>query len=66
MLAKHPNITQNDLRLCTLLRLNLSTKEIAALLNISIRGVEQSRYRLKKRLDLEGAEDLVKYISTIK
>ncbi len=60
---QHPKLTQNDIRLCSLIRLNLSTKEIASLLNVSVRGVEQSRYRLKKRLDLEGGRNLVEYIS---
>lgn len=64
LMAKHPKLTQNDLRMCTLLRINLSTKEIASLLNISTRGVEQGRYRLKKRLDLTNEDDLIKYIST--
>jgi len=60
----HPALTKNDLRMCSLLRMNLSTKEIASLLNISIRAVEQSRYRLKKRLGLEKAADLSKYIAS--
>ena len=60
---KHPKLTQNDLRICSLIRLNLSTKEIASLLNVSVRGVEQSRYRMKKRLELTAEDDLVKYIS---
>jgi len=60
---QNPKLTQNDMRLCSLIRLNLSTKEIASLLNVSVRGVEQSRYRLKKRLDLDSSQDLVKYIS---
>lgn len=63
ILEKHPDLTQNDLRICSLIRINLSTKEIASLLNISNRGVEQSRYRLKKRLNLNRGEDLVKYIT---
>lgn len=58
----HANLTNNDLRLCSLLRLNLSTKEIATLLNISVRGVEKGRYRLKKRLDLPSDQDLQQYI----
>ncbi len=62
ILKKHPQLTKNDLRLCTLMRINLSTKEIASLLNVSVRGVEQSRYRLKKRIGLEKEEDLLKYI----
>jgi DNA-binding CsgD family transcriptional regulator len=63
LIKHHPNLTQNDIRLCTLMRINLSTKEIASLLNVSTRAVEQSRYRLKKRLDLGNEEDLLKYIS---
>lgn len=63
LIRQHPKITQNDIRLCTLMRINLSTKEIASLLNVSTRAVEQSKYRLKKRLDLGNEEDLLKYIS---
>lgn len=63
MLEKHPELTPNDLRICALIRINLTTKEIASLLNISVRGVEQSRYRLKKRLGLGSDESLVKYIT---
>ncbi len=63
LIERHPGLTSNDLRLCSLIRINLSTKEIAFLLNISVRAVEQGRYRLKKRLDLEKEEDLNKYIA---
>ncbi len=45
----HPNLTPNDLKLCAYLRLNLSSKEIAPLLNISSRSVEVKRYRLTKK-----------------
>ena len=62
LLKKHPQLTKNDLRMCTLMRINLSTKEIASLLNVSVRGVEQGRYRLKKRLGLKKEEDLMKYV----
>lgn len=61
---KHPNLTNHDLRLCTLMRINLNTKEIASLLNISVRGVEKGRYRLKKRLGLNKENDLAKYITS--
>ena len=47
--AKNPNLTNNDLKLCAYLRLNLSSKEIAPLLNISTRSVEIKRYRLRKK-----------------
>lgn len=61
--ATHPDLTQNDLRICSLIRINLTTKEIASLLNITVRGVEQSRYRLKKRLGLESEDNLPRYIA---
>jgi ligand-binding sensor domain-containing protein/DNA-binding CsgD family transcriptional regulator len=48
----YPQLTPKDQRLCTYLKMNLSTKEIAPLLNISVRGVEISRYRLRKKMDL--------------
>ncbi len=57
-----PDLTQSDLKLCAYLKLNLSSKEIAPLLNISIRGVEIRRYRLRKRLSLSGDDNLVEYI----
>lgn len=60
--AKHPNLTQNDLRMCALTHLNMSNREIATLLNISIQGVEKSRYRLKKRLNLTVDDDLSQYL----
>jgi DNA-binding CsgD family transcriptional regulator len=42
--------------------MNLSTKEIASLMNISVRGVEASRYRLRKRLNLETDTNLTDYL----
>ncbi|MBL7815603.1 MAG: hypothetical protein JNL70_11345 [Saprospiraceae bacterium] len=62
LLKKHPSLTQNDLRMCALTRLNMSNKEMAALLNISVTGVEKSRYRLKKRLSLTTEDDLGEYL----
>ena len=58
----YPDLTASDLRLCAYLRLNLSTKEIAPLLNISIRGVEERRYRLRKRMNLPIDQNLTEYI----
>jgi ligand-binding sensor domain-containing protein/DNA-binding CsgD family transcriptional regulator len=63
--AKHPNLTTNDLRLCTYLKLNLSSKEIAPLLNISVRSMEIKRYRLRKKLGLEHDESLSSYILSL-
>jgi len=61
----HPNLTPNDLKLCVYLRLNLSSKEIAPLLNISVRSVEIKRYRLRKKMNLAHEKSLVEYILEI-
>ncbi|GGZ78148.1 hypothetical protein GCM10007028_14480 [Algibacter mikhailovii] len=61
----HPELTSNDLRLCTYLRLNLSSKEIAPLLNISSRSVEVKRYRLRKKMNLKHESSLTDYILEI-
>jgi DNA-binding CsgD family transcriptional regulator len=55
----HPTLTHNDLRLCAFLRLNLLSKEIAPLLNISVRSVEIKRYRLRKKMKLSRDESIV-------
>lgn len=60
---KHPNLSLNERIMCTYLKMNLSTKEIAALLNISVRGVETLRYRLRKKLNLEREDSLIEYLS---
>lgn len=61
----HPTLTPNDLRLCAYLRLNLSSKEIAPLLNISVRSIEIKRYRLRKKMNLPHETGLVEYLLAI-
>ncbi|MBF2708042.1 helix-turn-helix and ligand-binding sensor domain-containing protein [Flavobacterium soyangense] len=61
----HSTLTPNDLRLCAYLRLNLSSKEVAPLLNISVRSVEIKRYRLRKKMDLLHEQGLVEYILSV-
>jgi len=58
----YPDLTPGDLKLCAYLRMNLTTKEIVQLLNISIRGVEVHRYRLRKRLNLDSNQNLVEFM----
>ncbi len=65
MKSLHPNLTPSDLRFCVYLRLNLSSKEISPLLNISVKSVETKRYRLRKRMNLPHEESLVNYILSI-
>lgn len=60
--AQYPTLTPKELKLCAYLRLNISTKEIAPLMNISVRGVEICRYRVRKKLDIARDENLTKLI----
>jgi len=60
--TKHPDISASEVKLCSFLRMNLSSKEIAQLLNISVRGVEISRYRLRKKLNLSSGDNLFDYL----
>ena len=57
-----PQLSANDFKLCAYLRMNLSTKEIAPLMNISVRGVEGSRYRLRRKLNLPNDANLTEFI----
>jgi len=60
---KHPDLTPYDLRLCAFIRMNISTKEIATMLNISYRGAEVSRYRLRKKMELPREVNLSSYLA---
>lgn len=60
--ANHPDLVPNDLKLCAYLRMNMSSKEMASLLNISLRGVEIRRYRLRKKLDIPHDKNLVEFL----
>ncbi|MFD2521454.1 triple tyrosine motif-containing protein [Emticicia soli] len=62
LLERYPNLSPGDLRLSAYLRMNLSSKEIAQLLNITYRSVELKRYRLRKKLNLETDENLVEWL----
>ncbi len=57
-----PEITPRELKLCAFLRMNISSKEISVLMNISPRGVEISRYRLRKKLNLDRKTNLTEFI----
>ncbi len=58
----HPTLVPNDLKLCAYLRMNMNSKEIASLLNITVRGVEIRRYRLRKKLDLAHDKNLNEFL----
>jgi DNA-binding CsgD family transcriptional regulator len=59
---RYPLLTASDLKLCAYVRMNLSSKEIAQLMNISIRGVEIGRYRLRKKLGLAKETNLFEFL----
>lgn len=59
---RHSDLSLLDLRLCTLIKLGLNTKEIANLTNKSVRGVESGKFRLKKKLDLDTSKDIYDYL----
>ncbi|PIQ35013.1 MAG: hypothetical protein COW63_02660 [Bacteroidetes bacterium CG18_big_fil_WC_8_21_14_2_50_41_14] len=54
LLKKHPALSPGDLKLCAFIRLNLSVREISSLLNITEESVHKHRYRLRKKLGLNG------------
>ena len=62
LLKKHPDLTTGDLKLCAFIRLNLTTREISSLLNITEESVHKHRYRLRKKLGLNG-DKLEAYLS---
>lgn len=62
---KYPILTSKDIKLCIYLKMNLSSKEIAPLMNISFRGVELHRYRLRKKLELTSEESLSKFMINV-
>jgi AraC family chitin signaling transcriptional activator len=62
---KFPILTPKDIKLCVYLKMNLSSKEIAPMMNISFRGVELHRYRLRKKLNLVQEENLSKFLLMI-
>ncbi len=59
---KYPGLTNNEKKLCSLLRLKLTSKEIASILNITPKSVEVNRYRLRKKMNIKKEENLSKII----
>jgi len=62
----YTDLTTSDLKLCTFLRMNLNTKEIAEIMGLSVRSVESRRYRLRKKINLSKNEDLVSNLISLK
>jgi DNA-binding CsgD family transcriptional regulator len=63
--SKYPQLTPTELRLCAFLKMNISTKEIAPLMNISVRGVEICRYRVRKKMRINRETNLTSLLINI-
>ncbi|WP_066630789.1 tetratricopeptide repeat protein [Labilibacter marinus] len=61
----YPQLTRKDHKLCALIKLNFSSKEISQLLGISMESVNSARYRLRKKMELKKEEDLTEVISKL-
>jgi AraC family transcriptional regulator, chitin signaling transcriptional activator len=63
--ATFPDLTPKELQLCAFVRMNLTNKEIAAILNLSVRGIETARYRLRKRLGMTQEQDMSQFLDKL-
>lgn len=64
--SKYPELTSNDLRFCAYLHLNLSSKDIAHLMNITPKGVEVGRYRIRKKIGIPSTKSLTEFMIEFK
>ena len=62
---RYPQLSHKEKMLCAYIRMNLMSKEIAPLLNISIRGVEIARYRIRQKLALEQKDSLTEFLQSL-
>ena len=62
MLALSPDLSRSELQICALLRLNLSSKDISRVANLSIPTVEVTRHHIRKKLNLDQKESLTSYL----
>jgi DNA-binding CsgD family transcriptional regulator len=60
---QYPKLTQNDLKLCAYMRMNLSSKEIAQIMNITLSAINKSRNRLRKKMNLDSNINLTQYMA---
>lgn len=65
LVKQHPNLTQGEKYLATLLRVNLSTKEISMITGSTPKTINMNRYRLRKSLNLSTEEDLTTYLQSV-
>ena len=61
----YPNLRSPDIKLCCYMKMNMNTKEIARVTGLSVRAVENKRYRLRKKLDLDAKTTLENFINSV-
>jgi DNA-binding CsgD family transcriptional regulator len=59
------DLAAGDIKLCCYLKMGMNTKDIAQLFGLSVRAIENKRYRLRKKLDLKKETSLVSFINSI-
>lgn len=64
--SRYPSLTDSDLRFCSYLCMAMSSKEIASMMNISLKGVEAARYRIRKKLQLPSEISLTSFLMDLK
>ena len=60
---RYPDLTNNEVRLCAFFKLNMTTKEIAAITYQSLNSIKVARYRLRKKLDISKEENMTAFLS---
>jgi tetratricopeptide (TPR) repeat protein/DNA-binding CsgD family transcriptional regulator len=65
-LVKNYRLTANEIRLASMMKMNMSSKEVASLLNVSDEGVKKARYRLRKKLGLESHVNIQEYFLSLR
>lgn len=65
LILLHPDLTPNEIKLCTFLRLDMSSKEISEITQQSVRALETARSRMRKKLGLDRSDNLVQYLYEI-
>lgn len=65
LLTQYPNLSKGDLKLAAFLRMNLSSKEIAGFLNITVQSVELKRHRLRQKIALDHGQSLSEFIMQV-
>jgi MFS superfamily sulfate permease-like transporter len=66
LFSHNPEITNSDIKFCCYLKMNMNTKDIAQLFGLTVRAIENKRYRLRKKLNLETETSLMTFINGVK